>query len=257
MEQYQNDILLEALVRMKETHADEDLLKAGQALMDTRVYVPAKWDKEPTKLENGKIRFPKDAKMAFMTAASQDGTKMFPVFTSVAEMKNAFGEPGVNCLLLSSEQFLPMVRSAKGDVDGIVVDPAGVNVRFPSDFLIGFADAYKTPLKQENLAQNSNVYLRDLTGDQQDLEAALISAGFHDKAINAIYMKERLKDPNKPDTTLFILVDANEKDTGIFTRLTAAIRGVVKDQELEFMFSDSKLGQDIARTSKPIYVRAF
>lgn len=67
----------------------------------------------------------------------------------------------------------------------------GVNVRFPSDFLIGFADAYKTPLKQENLAQNSNVYLRDLTGDQQDLEAALISAGFHDKAINAIYMKER------------------------------------------------------------------
>lgn len=68
------------------------------------VYVPAKWDKEPTKLENGKIQFPKDAKMAFMTAASQDGTKMFPVFTSVAEMKNAFGEPGVNCLLLSSER---------------------------------------------------------------------------------------------------------------------------------------------------------
>ena len=58
MEQYQNDILLEALVRMKETHADEDLLKAGQALMDTRVYVPAKWDKEPTKLENGKIQCP-------------------------------------------------------------------------------------------------------------------------------------------------------------------------------------------------------
>lgn len=69
-------------------------------------------------------------------------------------------------------------------------------------------------------------------------------------------MKERLKIEQTGYNAVH-LVDANEKDTGIFTRLTAAIRGVVKDQELEFMFSDSKLGQDIARTSKPIYVRAF
>lgn len=254
---FNNEILREALVRMREDQTDENLLKAGTALMDTRILVSANWDKEPIKQPDGKIKFPNDAKLSFMTATDDKGEKMFPVFTSLEEMKNAFGDPGVNCMVMSSEQWMPMVKDAKGDVNGIVVDPNGVNIRFPADFLIGFKDAYRSPLKERNIETNTNVFLKDPEGDMQDIEAALISAGFHDSAINAIYIKERLKDPESKETTWFILVDSKEKDTGIFTRLSAALKPVARDKDMEFMFSDSKLGQDIAKSSKPLYVRAF
>ena len=259
---FDNEILREALQRMREDHSDETLLKAGQALMDTRVLVPAKWDKEPVRTEDGKISFPPDAQLSFMTAKDSKGEKSFPFFTSLDEMKNAFGNPGVNCMVLGAEQFMPMIRNAKDDVNGIVIDPAGVNIRFPADFLIGFNDAYKSPLKERSLKQNDNVYMKDPTGNLQNLEAALISAGFHEKAINAIYLKERLKDPKKPETAWFILVDSDEKDTGIFTRISAAVKKAIENdkelnKDLEFMFTDSKLGQDIAKSTHPIYVRAF
>lgn len=259
---FDNEILRKALERMRENHSDDTLIKAGTALMDTRVMVPAQWDKPPVSGPDGKISFPEDAKLSFMTATDSKGVKTFPFFTSLDEVKNTFGKDGVNCIVMGAEQYMPLIRNAKEDVDGIVIDPAGVNVRFPAEFLIGFADAYKSPLHERTLKTNDSVYMKDPDGDMQDIEAALISAGFHDKSINAIYIKERLKDPKAPDTTWFILVDASEKDTGIFTRLSGAIKEAVKDKpemnkDIEFMFTDSKLGQDLAKSTKPIYVRAF
>lgn len=255
--QFDNDILRSALEKMREDNSDENLLKAGQALVDTKVMIPAKWDRDPVTDENGKIKFSPDTKITPMIVTNESGTKLFPFFTSVQEVKNLYGDQGTNCLVMSVEQYMPMIMSARDEITGIVVDPAGVDVPFPTEFLMGFVKAYRSPLKQQEIGKGQSVFLKNPEGDLQDIEAALISGGFHDPEINAIYLKERLEEQNAPEgkTHWFILVDASQKDTGIFTRLSALLKPVIQGKDLEFMFADTKLGQDIKKTSQPIYVK--
>lgn len=257
--QFDNSILREACQRLRDERNDQNLIKAAVALKDTQVLMPAKWDKDPQRLENGKIQFDDDAKVSPMVVTNEKGIKLFPFFTSIEELKKFYGGEAANCLVMSSEQIMPMLKNAKEDVIGLVIDPAGADMPFPTEFLEGFFERYRSPLRQQALNKNSSLYLKDPTGDLQDMEAALISGGFHDKAIKSIYLKERL-DTDKPEANAvswFILVDADEKDTGIFTRLSALVKPAAKDKDIEFMFADSNLGRSIMNNSKPIYVKAF
>ncbi len=261
--QFDNDILRKALQNLREENNDDNLIKAGQALVDTKVMVPAKWDKDPEIDAEGKTHFAPDTKVAPLVVTNENGVKLFPFFTSVEEVKKLYGEKGTNCVVLSMSQYMPMLLSAKKEITGIVVDPAGVDVPFPTQFLEGFVKAYKSPLKQQQINSGESLYLRNPEGNLQDMEAALISGGFHDPAINAIYLKERLETDHPEEKAenqkvhWFILIDSDEKDTGIFTRLSTLIKPAANGKDIEFMFADTRLGQDIKRTSKPIYTKMF
>ncbi len=260
---FDNDILRKALENFRADSSDENLVKAAQALVDTKIMIPAKWDKEPTTDEEGKMHFSPDTKVAPMVVTNENGVRLFPFFTSVEEVKKLYGEKGTNCVVMSMDQYMPMLLKAKKDITGVVVDPAGADVPFPTEFIQNFLKAYRSPLRQQEINSGQNLYLRNPEGDLQDMEAALISGGFHDPAIEAIYLKERLetdKPVEKPEDAKvhwFILVDAAEKDTGIFTRLSELIKPAAGGKDIEFMFADTKLGRDIKKTSQPIYTKMF
>lgn len=255
---FDNSVLRESCEKLREERNDRNLVRAAAALMDTKVLMPAKWDKDPEHTEDGKIRFTPDTKVSPMVVTNEKGTKLFPFFTNMEQLKKLYGQEPVNCIVMSVDQYLPMLEQAKDDVIGIVIDPAGCDTPFPTDFIKGFRENYRSPLRPKNVHQGQSLFLQNPTGDLQNMEAALISGGFHDKEINAIYLKERVE-PDKPDfkPTWFILVDSSEKDTTIFTRLTEIVRPAAEGREIEFMFADSKLGRDIASTSKPIYQKTF
>lgn len=259
--EFNNDILRNALIRMREDNSDENIVKAAQALIDTKVMIPAKWDKDPIVDPSGKISFSPDTKVSPIVVSNEAGIKFFPFFTSAEEVKKMYqGKEGVNCLIMGLKQYLPMLQNAKKEISGIVVDPAGVDVPFPTDFIEGCVKVYRSPLNQQEIRHGESIYLKNPEGDLQNMEAALISAGFHEPAINAIYFKERLdtkSDPENPKNVWFILVDVDpeQKDTGIFARISGLIKPVAGNQDIEFMFADTKLGQDIKNTSKPIYTR--
>lgn len=261
--EFNNDILHTALVRMREDNSNENVIKAVQALIDTKVMIPARWDKKPMMDEaTGKLIFSPDTKVTPIVVTNEAGVKFFPFFTSVEEVKKMYKDrdENVNCLIMGLKQYLPMLQNAKGEISGIVMDPAGVDVPFPTDFIEGCVKAYRSPLRQQAIGPGQSVFLRDPEGNLQDMEAALISSGFHEPAINAIYLKERLNpqsNPENPESTWFILVDVDpeNKDTGIFTRISGIIKPIAGDKDIEFMFGDTKLGRDIKNTSKPIYTR--
>lgn len=256
--EFDNDVLRSACEKLREERNDQNLVRAAAALMDTKILMPAKWDKEPVRTEEGKITFTPETKVAPMVVTNEKGVKLFPFFTNMEQLKKLYGEEPVNCIVMSVDQYLPMLEKAKDEVIGIVVDPSGADTPFPTDFIKGFRENYRSPLRPKNVHQGQSLFLQNPAGDLQNMEAALISGGFHDKGIKAIYLKERVE-PENPDfkPTWFILVDAAEKDTTIFTRLTQIVKPAAGEREIEFMFADSKLGQDIARTSKPIYVKSF
>lgn len=195
-----------------------------------------------------------------MTAAPE----LFPFFTSFEEVRKLYGEDGFNCIVMSADQFMPMLQKAKADIMGLVINPAGVNAAFPTKFLESFYASYKQGgkpgLQQNQLNAGDQLFLKNPSGEEvQAIETALISGGFHDPKIKSIYFKERLikADEKNPQTNWFILIDASEKDTGIFERLSKLVQPAAGSKKIEFMFADSKLGQNITSTSKPIYVKSI
>lgn len=253
---FHNRGLEQALTNLKKEQSKENLLKASRALLDTKVLAPAKWDKEPEVMENGDTRFSPDTKISLMVVTNSKGQRMFPFFTSMDEVRKLYKEGPANCLILTLKQYLPFIEAAGEDIVGAVINPAGLNVVFPSEFLKGINKADTKPLNQHTIRKGDKVHVKNLDKNYQDLEAALISAGFHNKPIRAIYIKERMDDPGNPEKThWFVVVDSDELDTTLFQNIGAACKDVMHGKEMEFMFTDQKLGADIARTSKPIYSR--
>ncbi len=254
-----NDVLRKALEACRKNLNNETLGRAGRALMDTKVMIPAKWDKEPVEVKDGQMRFPENTKITVMVAENKTGMKMYPFFTSEEEVKKFFGDRKVKCLVMGSDQFVPLLEQSDKSIDGIVVDPAGVNFPFKAQLIIDLKKHYKSPVKPETIKKGESVYLKNPEGDHNQLEAELISCGFHEPSIKALYLKERLEteNPEEGKTHWFILVDTDLKDTGLFERISKQVRPYVEGKDLEFMFADSKLGQDIMKTTRPLYTKAL
>lgn len=260
---FDNEILREALERLREENSDENLVQAAQILVDTKLMIPVKWDQEPERDEKGQLHFAPDAKIAPLVVTNENGVKLFPFFTSVDEVKKLYGEKGTNCIVLGMVQYMPLLLSAKEEITGIVIDPKGADMPFPTQFLMEFVKDYRSNLKPLKIGKDENLLLQDPKGNLQDLEAALISYGFHDPAINAIYLKERVEtsDPEtKPEdvkTNWFIIVDVKERDTGVFQRISKVVQPLAQGHDIEFMFADTMIGNDVKKTTMPIYTKMF
>lgn len=254
--EFHNESMQQAMADLRKDQNHGNLLAAAQALLNTKVMIPAKWDREPEKDEYGQLRFDPQTKVSLMVIQAENGSRFFPAFTDMEEVKKFYKDHSVTCLILSMDQWMPFLESAKENMNGIVVDPAGVNMPFKTEFLEGIQKANKKSLAQNTIHKGQNIHLKNAGKDAEALEAALITSGFHEPDIRAIYLKERLEEPGSDKTHWFIVVDSDKLDTGIFSRIGETCRPVCNGKDMEFMFANQKLGQDVAKTSVPIYSRA-
>lgn len=251
--EYKNPILLEALKSFREDQTNENLYKASHALLNTKVMTPAVWDKDPLSGQSGDLIFSPETRISLGVVRGQDDSLFFPVFTSSEEVQKFYKDKEVRCLILELNQILPFLAAAEGNVKGIVADPAGVNVPFNEEFLKGISEAYKKTLEQNTIHKGTQIVLKDPQDSVDDLEAALITSGFNDPAINAIYLKERMD--SETESHWFIVVDSNELDTAIFQRIGENCKPASHGKNMEFLFTNQKLGADVAAGSSPIYTR--
>ena len=73
---FNNEILREALERLREDNRDENLIKVASLLVDTKIMIPAKWDKEPEVDEKGQLHFEPDTKVMPMVVTNENGLKL-------------------------------------------------------------------------------------------------------------------------------------------------------------------------------------
>lgn len=253
---FKNTSMQQAMDALRAEQNQATMLAAAEALLNTKVMIPAKWDKEPQTDEFGQLRFDPDTKVSLMVITSDDKRRFFPAFTDMEQVKNFYKDHEVTCLILSIDQYLPFLTSSKDTMTGIVVDPKGVNMPFKTDFLEGISKANKQRLDQNTIHKGQQVHLKNVGKDAENMEAALITSGFHEPDIRAIYLKERIDDVKHPEKShWFIVVDSAKLDTGIFNRIGQTCRPAANGKDMEFMFADQKLGKDIASTSTPIYTK--
>jgi hypothetical protein len=254
--QFNNTFLSKAAEEMRNKPDDQSLLKVCRALLDTKVLVPATWDKEPVRTPDGMVKFEPDTRISIGMITTKDNAHRYvPVYTSAEQIKNQYGNSAKSTLLLSLDQIMPFLNDSNGQLEGIVVDPAGSNIPFQAEFLKGLIESNKKTVSQNTIRRGQSIHLKNPEKNNK-LEAALISAGFHEPALRAIYLKERVEDPENPENThWFVVLDSDELDTAIINRVGAILGPQAGGKEMEFIFTDQKLGQDVARTSKPIYTR--
>ncbi len=254
--EFKNASMQQAMENLRADHSQTNMLAAAEALLNTKVMIPAKWDKEPQTDEFGQLRFEPDTKVSLMVISAENGMRFFPAFTEMEEVKKFYQDHQVTCLILSLDQYLPFLTSAKDTMTGIVIDPKGINMPFKTDFLEGITKANKQRLDQNTIHKGQHIHLKNVGKEAEKLEATLISSGFHEPDVRAIYLKERVDDLKHPEKShWFIVVDSDRLDTGIFNRIGQTCRPACNGRDMEFMFADQKLGRDIASTSNPIYTR--
>lgn len=203
--EFKNTSMQQAMSLLREEQTQENMLAAAEALLNTKVMIPARWDKEPQTDENGQLNFAPDTKISLMVISSDNGMRFFPAFTEMEEVKKFYKDNQVTCLILSLDQYLPFLTSAKDTMTGIVIDPKGINMPFKTDFLEGIRKANKQRLDQNTIHKGQKIHLKNVGKEAQNLEAALISTGFHEPAIRAIYLKERVDDPMHPEKVTGLL----------------------------------------------------
>ena len=158
------------------------------------------------------------------------------------------------CLPLTFRQLMPLVIQAKDEVDGIVINPKHANIPFRYQMLKGMYDTVNKKVNPTTIRKGEKVHLKNPETNYNDLEAALISSGFHEEHINKIFLKERIPDLEHPEQThWFVVIDTSDPDPKVFERIADLCKDALHGIGLEFMFTNQKLGQDIANSSRPIY----
>lgn len=266
MPQYENKALEEAAKKFREKPDPNALIQVATTFMLQPVYVPIGLEKEPETDENGNFIIDESHQPKMIAVKTKDGKVFFPVFSTPQQARNFYKEQEVMLIPLAFRQYMPMIEAAKDEVEGLVVDPAGANVPFKYPLLKGMMDSMRKnqpkadPNRRVNPARinrGQKIHLRNPEGRFNDLEAALISSGFHEQHINKIFLKERLPDLDKPEEThWFVVVDSSENDPKIFERIAELCKDALHGKEMEFIFTNQKLGKDIAASSKPLYEKS-
>lgn len=231
--------LLEALKQLKKKKDNKSYMAAAQALIDAQVYVPGQ-----AQVKAGKAGDTPDAEKKAptpilpMIVSNQKGEKLFPFFTSVSQMREFVKDPDAVPLQLTSDQFMPLLLQTESQIKGAVIDPSGINMAFDTAFLKEFNSIYgqKNPSNLQKKESHLNLQdLQDPAKRDQQLEAALISGGYHIPEISSIYLKER-KDAQSGKTSWIVLINAEKQDPAIFEKLAEIVRKVPHSRQIEFAF---------------------
>lgn len=161
MAPYNNQQLKDALVALRKEENQQTINDMARTLRDTSVLAPAMWDQEPQKDENGQLVFEPNTKIQLMIMQDAQGNMYFPMFTSFEELKQANHDDTVHALVLSFDQFMSFVDMAKGQIQGIVLDPFTENVPIDVEFLEGVARTKKTVIKPTKLKKGDQLQVRE------------------------------------------------------------------------------------------------
>lgn len=251
---YINTKMQEALQMLKKEDSRLTRTHVVDLLFTTQLYVPATWDKDPIRDEKGNVSFPEDTHFSLLTIQTTDQKRFFPMFTSHEESEKWAGSKNGKLLLLSFDQYIPIVEMAKNEIAGIVVDPYGFNTPFQTPFLLELKNQPRhTGLKETKIDKGERVSLRTPSSQVDDLRDVLRNYGRRHDFVKAIYFKERIVE-DRP-SHWFIIVDMTKEDPKFFQEMAHFCASCSHGKQFEFMFASMKLAQEIIANNEPIYVK--
>ena len=242
----QNTKLMDALHELADKKDKVSFLNAGKAIMESDLFVPVHRSKSNIKPEADKPQT-----LSLMMVHNQNNEKLLAFFTSLDEFKNFVTNPDVNAVKMKPSDFARLMQSVNDQFDAVVIDPKGINLAFRIQFLLSFAPGTPNNLIQKKESSADLDTLREPLEHNQDLEAALISCGFHHPEIKKMYLKEKV-DEQTGAVCWFVAIDSTDHDVKIIedlAKITGPHRG---DRAVAFSFVSPNQRSFFAQNT-PIY----
>lgn len=253
MNEFRNDELKEAIQAFQADENPDSVKHLMDVLTSTRLLAPAQWDKEPIQNEQGQMVFEPNTKFQLLIIQTDKNECYFPMFTDMEELRKWDKDAQIESLVMDFDQYIPFVEMGVKDVKGIVINPYGECLPFDSDFLISLHKQRKgmVNITENTLAEGERVNLRDPVRNVEKLVDKLCELAQEDDRIQKVYLRERLV-KNKP-SHWFVVVEMEQEDPKIFQKIGEGCKPVNFGKDIEFAFTNSMVGLDVARETQPIY----
>ena len=241
--------LKQALQNMKTNPNQENVNQLAKILLTTKIYAPAKWDKDPIADENGQLGFEADTKIELLIIQDENGKCYFPMFTNQEELLE--WKPKQQSLLLSFEQWITFVDMAQNQIEGIVLNPTSEQIPLHQNFLDSLRKTRKATLTPNSLEAGKQLHLMNPEMNIDDMIESIQNTCKNIPDIEAVYVKERFEEDKA--SHWFILVQTQNRKTQYFEQIGQNLQGKTYGKSIEFMFANTQLAEKIIQNSKPVY----
>lgn len=244
--------LQQALAGFRKQQDQDSYLKAAAALMNAAVFVPVyPPENQEVNPEPGQTQ----QMRPMLVAGKGQDERLFVFFTDYQQLTNFTKNAPVLPLKMKFTDLIPMLENTMKAIKGFVIDPLGVNLVFDTRFIKQFNQAYG---KQSGLQMKESKDLLGTLSDpaehNQDLEAALISGGFHIPEISKMFLKEQT-DSKTGQVSWFVLVESDKHDPALFSELAKTLGKTAGNREVGFMFITPQQSAMYAKEAMPLYAR--
>lgn len=243
--------LRKALEALKEHQRQKESAAVAAEMLKGKVLAPAIWDKAPAPDGHGQLVFPPDTNISLMVMERQDKKNFFPFFTSKQALEK--WSPKAQCLVLTFDQFMPFVKMAGNEIDGVILDAEDLDITLDATFLQQLEKIRLRGLSASRITKGDKVTVKDPGEEGKYLGNVLAQAAKTLPAVRALVLKERLM-PDK-SSHWFIIVDSDQEDPVLFSKLSAEGARLAGGKDMEFMFASAELGRKIMADSMPVYTR--
>jgi len=243
--------LRKALEGLKKHQGQKESAAVAAEMLKGKILAPAVWDKAPAPDGHGQLVFPPDTNISLMVMERQDKKNFFPFFTSKETLEKWI--PKEQCLVLTFDQFMPFLKMAGGEVDGVILDPEDLDITLDTSFLQQLEKIRLRGLSANRIVKGDKVTVKDPGEEGKYLGNVLAKTAESMPEVRSIVLKERLMPDNSQHW--FIIVDADSEDPVLFSKLSAEGSRLAGGRDMEFMFGSTELGKKIMHDSMPVYTR--
>lgn len=245
MEGIDNTKLISLIEKLKEEKSMEAQNAVISEVLRTRFMCPVILESAPK--GGGKIQIGKDTKIQFSIIKTNDGRNFLMAFTSDSEVHKWQKEKVQQSIIYTFEDYAMIVTNNE-NIDGFVIDPKGCNITFTKEMI---KQIKQSVTRESVIEKDTEVQL----GVPKDYPEELVNK-LKDLFLNMTDVRKAylLLMTKNEELSYLLVIDAQGNEKEYFNTIATASIPFLKGMSLNFIESDTELGQKIATDFTPFYV---
>lgn len=252
----ENPVLIEAMKRLRENENSDTLRAFFGAVVHSVFILPAQFETDPVKTEDGKATFEQGVKINFALLTNADGNKVLPCFTDEETFAaSQFGTDGFKRIIFAYKQVEDLVSNSNGNIGGIAMNPFTENCFVSGEFIRQYKESQETGLVQNRIKPGTKVKLR--TPKYQPVNMLEEASRFlaEDGTVNRAYIQMMEEQGSEDKYLISVEMQEGADEKPVFAELIPLLKPHSFGINIAFIRTDSALGGQAAHMTKPFFTK--
>ncbi len=182
----------------------------------------------------------------------EDGTRLMMFFTDWPELRRYDKNQQCEYKKVGFHDMKVLIEN----VDGIVVNPFGVNIVLDQEMLHAVEQAsngtLQLPARKITMDGDTQIRITAVNEDAQELMDAAAELLKENQKVNAAYLRMIVKD-NEPRPSYLMVLDASCPLKELYRAIADKTIPLAKGMDIEFVSYQEDFGRSVAEKTKPFY----